>query len=639
MSERILIKFTSKGDKRLYNSILRLAAAQATLTGDSKKLDAAISKLTASQKKLGRRNRLLDNTFATLRSKMLLFSFAMSLGGRQLIAFGKKAAQVESMSRAFAMLSGGTEAATTAIDKLREATNNTMSDFDLFQQANNAMILGVSKNSDEMAEMFDVAQRLGRALGRDTRSSVESLITGIGRQSRLMLDNIGIIVKSSDAYEKFAANIGKTAESLTDAEKKQAFLNAALDAGRSTIALFGDEVTNNQDTFDKFSASMDNLSVRVGNVVNDGMEPLLKAISDLADSVTEEGLESFMEFLSKGISDNFTKTLLQFMAVSSKANRQEREQDKHEVDAAARRVAKIQALKTINKEELQRNIINLEFTETVDRQGKKARELTDIERELLRVSKEYFQVLGDSSLTYEEFIAIEDKLNKSFTETNISRERNLNNILKEMDLLPSYMKQTEEYQAVLQNLNSQLTNLDPTFKATNSQVNALASAFTSAAMAGDHLGRSVEKAMKQIIATFAANQIVFSVLTNIFGFGGLQAPTLFGKTLKNLFGHQGGQVQGYATGGIIPPLGMPSYQSGGSVDNVPAMLQEGEYVMRRSAVQSIGIENLNRMNRTGQSGGVNISFTGNVLSDDFITNEAIPKIKTAIRRGADLGIS
>ena len=51
MSERILIKFTSKGDKRLYNSILRLAAAQATLTGDSKKLDAAIRKLTASQKK------------------------------------------------------------------------------------------------------------------------------------------------------------------------------------------------------------------------------------------------------------------------------------------------------------------------------------------------------------------------------------------------------------------------------------------------------------------------------------------------------------------------------------------------------------------------------------------------------------
>ena len=48
---------------------------------------------------------------------------------------------------------------------------------------------------------------------------------------------------------------------------------------------------------------------------------------------------------------------------------------------------------------------------------------------------------------------------------------------------------------------------------------------------------------------------------------------------------------------------------------------------------------LNRMNRTGQSGGVNINFSGNVLSGDFIENEAIPKIKDAVRRGADIGIS
>ena len=62
--------------------------------------------------------------------------------------------------------------------------------------------------------------------------------------------------------------------------------------------------------------------------------------------------------------------------------------------------------------------------------------------------------------------------------------------------------------------------------------------------------------------------------------------------------------------------------------------------MQRSAVDSIGIENLNRMNRTGQSqGGVSVSFSGNVLSKDFIEEEAIPKIKDAIRRGADIGIS
>ena len=41
----------------------------------------------------------------------------------------------------------------------------------------------------------------------------------------------------------------------------------------------------------------------------------------------------------------------------------------------------------------------------------------------------------------------------------------------------------------------------------------------------------------------------------------------------------------------------------------------------------------------GRKGGINITFTGNVMSDSFIENEAIPKIKEAIRKGGDIGIS
>ena len=40
----------------------------------------------------------------------------------------------------------------------------------------------------------------------------------------------------------------------------------------------------------------------------------------------------------------------------------------------------------------------------------------------------------------------------------------------------------------------------------------------------------------------------------------------------------------------------------------------------------------------GRNGGVNITFSGNVMSDDFITQTAIPKIREAIRKGEDIGI-
>ena len=61
--------------------------------------------------------------------------------------------------------------------------------------------------------------------------------------------------------------------------------------------------------------------------------------------------------------------------------------------------------------------------------------------------------------------------------------------------------------------------------------------------------------------------------------------------------------------------------------------------MSRTAVNAVGVEAMNRINQGQGAGNVNISFTGNVMSQDFIEDEAIPMIKEAIRRGADIGVS
>ena len=156
--EKIIIQFQAKGNEALERAIKSLDNAVADLRNETRKYGKEGGKWVKN-------NRLLDNSFATLRSKMLLFNFAMGMGIRQLILFSKEATKVQSMERAFNTLAGGVANSSIALNKLQEATNGTMSQFDLFQQANNAMILGVSKNSEEMAEMFDMAQRLGNALG------------------------------------------------------------------------------------------------------------------------------------------------------------------------------------------------------------------------------------------------------------------------------------------------------------------------------------------------------------------------------------------------------------------------------------------------------------------------------------------
>ena len=87
-----------------------------------------------------------------------------------------------------------------------------------------------------------------------------------------------------------------------------------------------------------------------------------------------------------------------------------------------------------------------------------------------------------------------------------------------------------------------------------------------------------------------------------------------------------------ALGGLVGGL---SHGLGGT----PINAERGEFVMQKKAVESIGIENMNKINAGGLGGApVNVSFSGNINSDDFIESEAIPKIKEAIRRGADIGV-
>ena len=144
----IIIKFSAVGDQNVIKAINALDRSTKALINTQAKLHNVTEKSTKKNKSLTKGlfelNHSARNTagaFSVIRSQLLLFNFAMGLGIRQMMKMVQTSAQVDSMERAFTTLSGGTEDARVAMDSLREATNGTMSQFDLFQQANNAMIL------------------------------------------------------------------------------------------------------------------------------------------------------------------------------------------------------------------------------------------------------------------------------------------------------------------------------------------------------------------------------------------------------------------------------------------------------------------------------------------------------------------
>ena len=106
---------------------------------------------------------------------------------------------------------------TDTMGKLKSAVGGTMSELELMKQTNNAMMLGIIESDDQMAELAETAQILAEAVGQDAEYGLESLTTGMGRQSKLMLDNLGIIieilenkVKSGNVYKSYMIHWFKT---------------------------------------------------------------------------------------------------------------------------------------------------------------------------------------------------------------------------------------------------------------------------------------------------------------------------------------------------------------------------------------------------------------------------------------------
>lgn len=177
------------------------------------------------------------------------------------------AGKLEGVERGFNNLRKEAGFSANAFNKFDKALDGTVDRLTLMEQANNAMLLGIADSEEQMADMFDIAQRLAQALGQDATFGIESLVTGLGRQSKLMLDNLGIMVDTNGAYEKYAEELGTTVDKLDDAERKQAFVNEAMRQGKELVADLGDEYLTSSQRLEKFSTTIDDFKIALGETL------------------------------------------------------------------------------------------------------------------------------------------------------------------------------------------------------------------------------------------------------------------------------------------------------------------------------------------------------------------------------------
>ena len=251
----LLIKIGLKGDKKAERGI--------------KKVDSAFGGLAKSAMKIGA-------VFYAAKGVITGLTKIVEISGK-----------MQAVQNGFDNLTKSVGMSSKTLEKLQKATDGTVSSLDLMTQANNILLLDITKSEDEMAEMFDIAQRLGSALGKDTLFGVESLVTGMGRQSKLMLDNLGIMIDMEKANESHAKSLGKTVEQLTDAEKKQAFNNATMTAARGLVAKLGEENLTTADRMNILKSSATNTAAVLGDALTPAFNAGLDVMSDFSVKISD----------------------------------------------------------------------------------------------------------------------------------------------------------------------------------------------------------------------------------------------------------------------------------------------------------------------------------------------------------------
>jgi hypothetical protein len=216
----------------------------------------------------------LDSAASTLASGMSGLLGAAGIAGvgalvQQLgsaaVEMTQMAAEADRLGAAFDNLAGQAGQSGDAILKaMQEASRGTVSNTELMASANRAMLLGVADSASEMAQLMEVAAARGKAMGETTSQAFSDLVTGIGRMSPMILDNLGITIDAQAAFDAYAKSIGTTADQLDDAQKKQVILNTVIQTSSQMVKDNATAGLDLADNFERYAAAVTNAKVALG---------------------------------------------------------------------------------------------------------------------------------------------------------------------------------------------------------------------------------------------------------------------------------------------------------------------------------------------------------------------------------------
>ena len=232
---------------------------------DTKGVATGVQQIQGHMSKMSRDVNNIKRSFSGLHSA-IVGAFALDRIGSFAAEAFNLAATAEGVKRAFNALNDP-----NLLENLRKATKGTVDDLTLMQTAVKARNFKIPL--EQLSTYFSFAQQRARETGESVDYLVESIITGLGRQSVMILDNLGI---SSAEIKKQMEGGASMAEAL----------GKIIQSEMPTSAL---EASNVADQVDKIKSAFVNLKIYIG-------EQVIPIVSKFAEKI-----ENYLKYGGEGI--------------------------------------------------------------------------------------------------------------------------------------------------------------------------------------------------------------------------------------------------------------------------------------------------------------------------------------------------
>ena len=190
------------------------------------------------------------------------------------------------------------------LEGLREATHGTVNDLELMKQA--VKFDNFNLSLEQMGTFLAFAQQQAKDTGQDVNYLVDSIVTGLGRKSLPILDNLGLSATEIRERMKETGDMTKAVAQIIEERMASAgdYVETAADRAAQAQTRLDNAMTELGNTMNSLSGAgatlWTDLKIGAVDLANTAIKPLIRLFNELASYINGSSAE---DILTRGMTD------------------------------------------------------------------------------------------------------------------------------------------------------------------------------------------------------------------------------------------------------------------------------------------------------------------------------------------------